>query len=48
MAIKKQFSKGVLNPIDGTEKRNADNLGGVGVMHQYYISVVPTIYEDLS
>jgi hypothetical protein len=38
----------VLNPIDGTQKIKPQNLQPIGVMHQYYISVVPTIYEDLS
>jgi len=46
--IKSTFDKGVLNPLDGVEKTKPDNLKTVGVMHQYYISVVPTTYEDLS
>jgi len=31
--IKKKFSKGVLNPIDGTVKMKPDNMKNVGVMH---------------
>jgi len=46
--IKNKFDKGVLNPLDGVEKIKAEALKTTGVMHQYYISVVPTTYEDLS
>jgi len=45
--IKNKFDKGVLNPLDGVEKIKAAALEKTGVMHQYYISVVPTTYEDL-
>lgn len=46
--IKQKFKKGVLNPLDGIEKIKPESLKSVGVMHQYYINVVPTTYEDLS
>lgn len=46
--IKKKFNQGVLNPLDGVEKIKPDNLKSTGVMHQYYINVVPTTFEDLS
>jgi len=45
--IKAKFNKGVLNPLDGEERLKPENLRAVGVMHQYYINVVPTTYEDL-
>jgi len=45
--IKKKFNKGVLNPLDGVEVIKNENLKSVGVMTQYYISVVPTTYQDL-
>ncbi|CAK80892.1 unnamed protein product (macronuclear) [Paramecium tetraurelia] len=45
--IKKQFQKGVLNPLDNT-KKIAQPQGGTGMMFQYYISVVPTTYIDVS
>ncbi|CAD8177444.1 unnamed protein product [Paramecium pentaurelia] len=44
--IKKQFQKGVLNPLDNT-KKIAQPQGGTGMMFQYYISVVPTTYIDV-
>ncbi|CAK74245.1 unnamed protein product (macronuclear) [Paramecium tetraurelia] len=47
MKIKKQFQKGVLNPLDNT-KKVAQPQGGTGMMFQYYISVVPTTYVDVS
>jgi len=46
--IKNKFDKGVLNPLDGVEKVKPESLKAIGVMHQYYISVVPTTFEDLS
>jgi len=36
-----------LNPLDGVEVIKNENLKSVGVMTQYYISVVPTTYQDL-
>jgi len=46
--IKKKFGEGVLNPLDGVEKNKTDSLRAIGVMHQYYINIVPTTYQDLS
>lgn len=46
--IKKQFSKGVLNPIDGTSKIKPEDQKNHGIMYQYYISVVPTFYQTIS
>jgi hypothetical protein len=46
--IKAKFNKGVLNPLDGVERLKPESLKTIGVMHQYYINVVPTTYEDLN
>jgi Endoplasmic reticulum vesicle transporter len=49
LEIKQRFgNQGVLNPLDGLERIKNKELKHVGVMHQYYISVVPTTYIDTS
>jgi len=45
--IMKKFNKGVLNPLDNVKKIKGPELKTVGVMHQYYINVVPSTYEDI-
>lgn len=44
----RNYGKGVLNPIDGIEKIKPTDLKNIGVMHQYYINVVPTTFEDIN
>jgi Endoplasmic reticulum vesicle transporter len=46
--IRKRFNQGVLNPLDGSKKMKKEGDEHVGIMHQYYISVVPTTYVDVS
>ncbi|KRX08122.1 hypothetical protein PPERSA_01667 [Pseudocohnilembus persalinus] len=45
--IQKKFTKGVLNPLDGTQKTKPEKMKNQGIMYQYYISIVPSIFEDL-
>ncbi len=45
--IKKKFSEGIFNPLDNLEKIKTEDLKNHGVMHQYYISVVPTTFVPL-
>lgn len=44
--IKDNFNLGVLNPLDGLERIKNPELKHIGVLHQYYISIVPTTYID--
>ncbi|KAM3127184.1 hypothetical protein pb186bvf_020703 [Paramecium bursaria] len=46
--IKKQFQRGVLAPLDGTSVLRPQEKSTVGYMYQYYLSVVPTTYTDVS
>lgn len=45
--IKTQFDQGALNPLDNVQKMKTPAQATSHVMYQYYISVVPTTYEDL-
>jgi hypothetical protein len=45
--IKKNFKEGIFHPLDGLSKMKSIDLKDSGVMHQYYISVVPTTFETL-
>lgn len=45
--IKNQFDKGALNPLDNVRKMKREDQNNHAVMYQYYISVVPTTYQDL-
>jgi len=40
----REFKEGILNPLDNVVKKKVIDHG---VMHQYYISVVPTTYHTL-
>jgi hypothetical protein len=45
--VKSKFSQaGVLNPLDGLERIKNKELKHTGVMHQYYVSIVPTTFVD--
>lgn len=46
--IRKKFNKGVLNPLDQTQKTKAKADEHIGVSYNYYLSVVPTTYIDVS
>jgi len=41
--IKKTFTEGVLNPIDGVKKTDSDRK-----LYEYYLKIVPTTYTDIS
>lgn len=45
--IRKKFKQGLLNPLDGVKRIKNKELKNLGVQHQYYISIVPTIYQDI-
>ncbi|CAD8180685.1 unnamed protein product [Paramecium octaurelia] len=45
--IREKFKQGLLNPLDGISRIKTQELKNVGVTHQYYISIVPTIYVDI-
>ncbi|CAD8178287.1 unnamed protein product [Paramecium pentaurelia] len=45
--IREKFQQGLLNPLDGISRIKTQELQNVGVTHQYYISIVPTIYVDI-
>jgi len=46
--IKQKFKEGMFNPLDNVHKIKTEDLKNHGVMHQYYISVVPTTFVPLS
>jgi len=46
--IKQRFKQGIFHPLDGLNKIKSSDLQDSGVMHQYYISVVPTTFESLN
>lgn len=46
LSFGKEFP-GIINPLDGIRKADEREEGGAG-MYQYFVKVVPTIYESLS
>lgn len=45
LSFGKEFP-GIINPLDGVKKDVSEGKGGSG-MYQYFIKIVPTIYENL-
>ncbi|EGR31815.1 hypothetical protein IMG5_101180 [Ichthyophthirius multifiliis] len=43
--IKRQFSQGLLHPMDNKQKDKPQNILN-GITYQYYINIVPTTYVD--